>query len=83
MKNEIQMLRECEQRAQQLKNGNDELMAERRQLISKIEQLEDMENGSGHQINDLQLQINDRDSQLEELRSRVTTIAELFEKKPI
>ena len=35
------------------------------------------------QVNDMQLQLNDRDAQLEELRTRITGIAELFEKKGI
>lgn len=35
------------------------------------------------QVQNSQLQIADRDAQLEELRTRITAIAELFEKKPI
>ena len=34
-------------------------------------------------MNEVKNQVKDRDSQLEELRSRITVIAELFEKKPI
>lgn len=35
------------------------------------------------QVQEAQLQVADRDSQLEELRNRITVIAELFEKKAI
>ena len=34
-------------------------------------------------MNDASHQVKDRDAQLEELRSRITVVAELFEKKPI
>lgn len=83
LRQEIQMLREVEMRAQNLKNGNDELMHERNQLLQKIDDLEQVQGDLNLQVQNSQLQIADRDAQLEELRSRITAIAELFEKKPI
>lgn len=70
-------------RAQNFKNGNDELMHERNQLLSKIDNLEQIQSELNMQIQNSQHQVDDRDNQLEELRNRITTIAELFEKKPI
>jgi len=59
------------------------LINERRGLIQRIEQIEKGTDDSSNQLQDAQNQLKERDSQLEELRSRITVIAELFEKKPI
>ena len=77
------MLRENEARNNNLKNNNDELVDERRGLIQRLEQLEKETNDNQTQYGESQSQIKERDQQLEELRSRITVIAELFEKKPI
>lgn len=77
------MLRENEARNNNLKNNNDELVDERRGLIQRLEQLEKETSDNQTQYGESQSQIKERDQQLEELRSRITVIAELFEKKPI
>lgn len=76
LKTEINLLRENEARNGQLRDGNEELLQERRGLISRIEQMEkDGQEDIG--------KVEEKDKQHEELRSRITVIAELFEKKAI
>lgn len=43
LKKEIQMLRERNARSEQLQDGNDELVNERRSLLMKIQELESMQ----------------------------------------
>ena len=51
-------------------------MNERRQLVNQLEQ-------SGAPLMELQQKLQERDTQLEDLRNRITIVAELFEKKTI
>ena len=76
LKTEINLLRENEARNEQLRDGNEELLQERRGLIVRIEQMEKESKEQGGSV-------AEKEKQHEELRSRITVIAELFEKKPI
>jgi outer membrane protein TolC len=76
LKTEINLLRENEARNEQLREGNEELLQERRGLISRIEQME-------KEYQESTTNFAEKEQQHEELRSRITVIAELFEKKPI
>ena len=76
LKTEINLLRENEARNEQLRDGNEELLQERRGLIVRSEQMEKESKEQGGSV-------AEKEKQHEELRSRITVIAELFEKKPI
>lgn len=76
-------MRDCESQALGYKNGQDELLADRRSLLSKIDKLESLHKEAANQAVDLQNQLQDKETVLEEIRCRITTIAELFEKKEI
>jgi len=66
-----------------VKTGHDELMHERRNLQQRIDNLENENGNLTQSMNDYTAQVQEKESMLEEIRSRVTAIAELFEKKPI
>lgn len=76
-------MREQAARSQQLQDGNNDLMNERRTLLLKVEQLDADYKDSQNQFNDISSQKRENDKQFEELRNRITIVAELFEKKPI
>ena len=81
LKQEIQLLREVDARG--VTHSNEEIINERRNLTGQIEQLEMANSETSKCLKDYQQQIQEKDAQLEELRTRITTVAELFEKKPI
>ena len=81
LKQELALLREAEARG--VTQSNDEFINERRNLTGQIEQLEMANSETNKCMQDYKQQVQERDAQLEELRTRITTVAELFEKKPI
>ena len=74
LKQEIQLLREVDARGVTHSN-------EWRNLTGQIEQLEMANSETNKCLKDYQQQIQEKDAQLEELRTRITTVAELFEKR--
>ena len=77
------MLRESEARMSTIKQGHDELIQNKRTLQGRIDTLENQVIALNSNLDDYSIQVQEKDSTLEEIRKRVTTIAELFEKKPI
>jgi chromosome segregation ATPase len=77
------MLRESEARMSTIKQGHDELIQNKRTLQGRIDSLENQVNALNSNLDDYSIQIQEKEQTLEEIRKRVTTIAELFEKKPI
>lgn len=58
-------------------------MNERRTLLLKVEQLNGDYKDSQNQLTEITAHKRESDKQFEELRNRITVVAELFEKKPI
>ena len=83
LKKEIQMLRERNARSEQLQDGNDELVNERRSLLMKIQELESMQQQADSRVQEVENQLQEKISAQGDLRQRITVVAELFEKKPI
>lgn len=58
-------------------------MNERRDLIQKLRQGEEQVQDLRKKVGDAQVKAKEKDGQLDDIRTRITVVAELFEKKPI
>jgi hypothetical protein len=74
----------------ELRGSNEELMAERRQLTEDVIALEDQVKASHKnleealdRVNELERKLVDKADELEEIRLKITKVAELFERKEI
>lgn len=73
-----------------LRAANEELLSERRQLMEAIDSLEE-QNKISHKnleealdrVNDLERKVDGKGEELEEIRQKITRVAELFERKEI
>jgi putative cell wall-binding protein len=73
-----------------LRAANEELLSERRQLMEAIDSLEE-QNKISHKnleealerVNDLERKVDGKGDELEEIRQKITRVAELFERKEI
>lgn len=73
-----------------LRAANEELLSERRQLMEAIDNLEE-KNKISHKnleesldrVNDLERKLDGKNDELEEIRQKITRVAELFERKEI
>ena len=70
--------------------ANEELISERRNLMELIENLENQSKESHrnmekalNKVSMLEREIDDKNHELEDIRTRVTKVAELFERKGI
>lgn len=79
-----------DQTIRDLRGANEELLAERRQLMEAIDNLEE-QNKTSHRnleqtldrVNDLERKLDEKTDELEEIRHKITRVAELFERKEI
>ena len=70
-------------RMQNIQDGNTELVKQRRALMEKVGNHQRDTEVALQSQKDVEIKYKEASKQLEELRQRITTIAELFEKKSI